>query len=120
MKRILFLLVVCSSFAVSQVAVKTEVASQRYWHSSAATTGDTLTYSTLNTTGRFLGTVVINTAVSQDTIIFKNGTGTVATIIFTSSPPVIPLSLEYNVRCDTSLILIKKKASDITIGWRGL
>jgi hypothetical protein len=126
MKRltiILFLLIPLISY--SQNVVKTETTSNKYKNETAATTGDTLARVGVTTDaggniihGSFLVGVLIGTHVASDTLIFKNGLGTVSTMILGSTASGTPLFVPIQARCDTSIIFIKKKTSDATVIYR--
>lgn len=132
MKKLLFLLIFCLSYSFAQTQIFTQDASNKYKYYSAATTGDTLVTKTAAPSGSsivnpsmggaYLVGIMIGKPVSMDTIIIKNGVGTVATIIldsvYTAVPSYhagIPYFIPIPTRLDTSLIYIQKKASLVTL-----
>jgi hypothetical protein len=130
MKRILFtmiLLCVIVSIGHSQVSVRTETASDKYVYISAATAGDTVLTNAssiasgsairnYNTTGFIVG-FAIGSPVASDTIIVKNATETVYTLIQPASEPFVR-QVAINAMLDSSLIVVQKKASLSTLIYR--
>ena len=124
MKKIFFLLIFCLSISLSQTQIFTQDASNKYKNYTAATTGDTLITRAAKPSGssirhQLLGSylvgISINTAVTSDTVIIKNGTGVVATIILGTVTNSLPMYVPMPTNLDTSLIVVKKKTSDITV-----
>ncbi len=132
MKKLLFLLIFCLSISFSQTQIFTQDASNKYKYHSSATTGDTLVIKTAAPSGSsitnpsmggaYLVGLLIGSPVSKDTLIIKNGVGTVATIIldsvYTAVPSYhagVPYFIPIPTRLDTSLIYIQKKASLVTV-----
>jgi hypothetical protein len=110
MKKLIwiFLLLLIPIIAKSQT-------SNKYYHKSAVTAGDTLyTKGTASVRGGWLSRIVFGSCTASDTTIIKNGVGVVDTIVFGATAPN-PFFLEYNCRLDTSLILVKKKTSRVTV-----
>jgi len=128
MKRVLFaVLSLClfASFSFAQLAVRTETASNKYKYRVTATTGDTIyTHASLGDSssgvhgvfGYVVG-VLFGSPVASDTVIIKNGLGTVATIIQPETG-MVPLFYPIGAKLDTSLIFIQKKASATTLIYR--
>lgn len=121
-------LLVFPALLFSQASVRTEAASNRYKNYSAATTGDTLftkaaavngsAIPTANTgVSGYIERLVVGTAVASDTLILKNGLGTVLQVILASSGQ-LPVSIEVGARLDTSLVYVQKKASNVSVIYR--
>lgn len=133
MKPFLFLLGLIPLAYLFQTAVKTETASNKYVYHSALTVGDTIftkaaavtgsSVLSANTavTGELVG-LSITEPVSRDTIILKNGAGTIVQIVldsvYTTARSTAPLFLPFPTRLDTSLIFIQKKGSKSTLFYR--
>lgn len=119
MKRILWsigLISLISLFLVStafaQQSIRTEAASGLYLNKAAAGT-DTLT------SAKYVVGIVFNTIVASDTVELKNGTASVAKIIFTSSPPVYPIYIPYGIRVDSATVtIVRAKATNLTVIYR--
>lgn len=120
MKRLLALVVILIvGFAMvnAQTAVKTEAVSNLYKNYSAATAGDTL--NTVKTTSekQYLVGIIISAPVASDTIIVKNGTGTVVNLIEPAAAPFV-YYLPIGCHVDTSIVYIQKKTSNATLIYR--
>ncbi|MBE3139917.1 MAG: hypothetical protein IMZ53_04945, partial [Thermoplasmata archaeon] len=110
MKKILwiFLLVLIPILVTAQT-------SNTYWRADTAVTSKTLyTNGTSSVVGGWLDRISFGVCVASDTVIIRNGVDTVANIILGSTAPA-PFTIQYGCRLDTSLIIIKKKTSDITV-----
>lgn len=66
--------------------------------------------------GSYVVGIMFGEPVASDTVIIKNGRGTVATVVNTTD--VKPYYLPIEARCDTSIIFIQKKASKTTFIYR--
>lgn len=115
------------SLAFFQQAVRTESGSNLYKNYAALTTGDTVYTKAAQATGGgvdhvgvtgYLVSITFNTTIASDTTQIFNGLGSVGKIITTASPPVLPYTVFYNVRLDTSLVITKTAASNITLAYR--
>lgn len=115
MKHVLFLLLL-PAFLYSQTSVRTESTSNLYKYHSALTAGDTIVTVGGSTYGAYVVGIVFGEPVASDTVIIKNGVGVVVTIVNTTD--VKPYYLPLEMRCDTSIIYIQKKASKATIIYR--
>ncbi len=118
--------VLLSCLAYSQVSVRTEDASNLYYHRSTATAGDTIFTKAAQASGGGVdhvgvtGYVVrlsIGIPVASDTIILKNGAGTIYQLIQPSDTAFV-YGAELGTRLDTSLVVVQKKTSDITLIYR--
>lgn len=121
------MIIVATSFAYAQTAVRTETASNKYLYYNAATLGDTvLTTATsiaggsairnYNTRGFVVG-IKIGAPIASDTIILKNGVDTVYYLVQPASAPFV-YGVDLNTGLDTSLVFIQKKNSRSTLIYR--
>jgi len=127
MKYLLFIGGLTLAFMFQQ-AVRTESASNLYANYTTAVTDTIFTKATKplgsnirhdNVTGQIVR-IVFNTITASDTIQIKNGSGSVGQVVFGLTPPAYPLAIDFDTRVDTSLVVIKKKTSDITVIYRVL
>ena len=123
MKKIFLLFIALSCLAYSQTQINTQDVNTRYKYYSAATTGDTLVLNSAAASGSsipyspyraFIVGVLVGNPIARDTITILNGVGTVATII-TPYQDTLPRYYQLGARLDTSLIIVKKKASGTTV-----
>ena len=127
MRKILMVGLLLPIFCFAQSPVRTEEASNRYKHYTAATTGDTLVIKGIKpvgssivydaTAGAYVVGILVSEGVVSDTLILKNGTGLVVQIVLASSAP---LATRYDIgaRVDTNLVYIQKKGSKTTLFFR--
>jgi hypothetical protein len=127
--RILLLilsLVVISSIVYSQTSVRTEAGSNLYTRRVTATTGDTVFTLAAKASGSsikheevtgYAVRLVIGVPVASDTTTLLNGVGTFYRLIQPASAPFVT-NVELGARLDTSLIIVQKKTSDITLIYR--
>jgi hypothetical protein len=113
MKKILFLLMVVIVVGNAQNNVKTPD-TKNFQASYTAAGTDTITQANMK---YFVG-LVFNTVVASESVYVKQGADTLAKIVFTASPPVLPFTVTYNCRVDSVFSIIRKKASDITVIYR--
>jgi hypothetical protein len=111
-----------------QLSVRTEQATNRYSHRVTATTGDTVFQKAVAVSGTSIKTgntgvtgyverLLIGVPVASDTTTILNGAGTVYRLIQPASAPFVT-SVELGTRLDTSLIIVQRKTSDITLIYR--
>jgi len=130
MKRICLIvfLIAIPCLLLAQQQVRTEATNNRTKFYSAATTGDTVFKKAAYVAGTntpqaycaivgALDGILVGSPVASDTIIVKNGLGTVLQIIIPASN-AIPTYWSLETRLDTSLIFIQKKTSATTLFWR--
>jgi hypothetical protein len=127
--RILLLmlsLVLITSITYGQVSVRTESASNLYNRRVTATTGDTIFTKAAQASGGGVDHVgvtgyavrlLIGVPVASDTTTLLNGVGTFYRLIQPASAPFVT-SVELGARLDTSLIIVQRKTSDITLIYR--
>ena len=123
---IILAVLLVSVIGYGQVAVKTEDVSNLQHHISAATTGDTLSTTTTTRFDKvaYIERITWNTVVASDTLYLVQGTNvsgadTLAKVVFTASPPVLPFSVEYGFKIDSTYVyVIQKKASHVSIVYR--
>lgn len=122
MRNILIFLTLflCVSLAQSQTSVRTENSSNQFDRSYAAGIDTMFTVSsTLNPNGGFLHAISFNKVVASDSLYVVVGTAdTLAEIVFTASPPVLPFTVFYDCHVDSTLRIIHKKTSDYTVSFR--
>ena len=120
MKRILILALLCLfafSIALAQTGTVDPNRTNSWKNYTAATTGDTVTSRDAKGNTPYLVSLVFNTNVGSDTVIIKDATRTVLTLIHPSTAPAA-FTLPVNALLDTSLILVKKKTSNVTLIYR--
>jgi hypothetical protein len=120
------LLVLVPITTYGQVSVKTQDASNLYYRKIFATAGDTIFQKAAAVSGtavRFSGVtgfvvgVLVGTPLASDSIFIKNGKDTVTQITMPASG-LSPYYIPIGARLDTSLIMIKKTTSNVTIIYR--
>ena len=123
MKKLILMLLLGVSFALSQTQIFTQDANTRYKNYTAATAGDTLITKAAQASGggvlypEYKGYIVgvfMGTPIPTDTVTILNGVGIVARTIVPYTD-TIPRFYPIGALVDTSLIVTKKKTGNTTV-----
>jgi hypothetical protein len=109
MKKLIFIFPLLACMAFGQLGVRTENASNSFYHKKTLTALDTvLTRSSATGTAGYLVGVVFNHTVASDTLILLTGIDTIGVITTAASGnPVYPFYVPYGCKLD-SLFRIRK------------
>jgi len=109
MKKLLFLVLLCSTVALSQTQVFDQNASNKFIHYKT-----NVALTNIFTVPTYLVGIVINTHVTNDVMTVRAGTDTVAHIVLGATALTYPVFVPLSTNVDT-LSFSKSSTSDVTI-----
>jgi hypothetical protein len=125
MRKLIMLIAVIATFAVTAEAQTVTAVPYAVGTRTEATFNHAINLkttaidTTLTVTGKYLVGILVGTNIASDSIIVKEGSATLSTMVFGSTASNTPIWIPLNCAIDSaSFSVFKAKASDITVIYR--